>query len=457
MSDSASKFRFLSAVLFQSLITFAWLHSHGQSGDEPIDQDVIELSAFVVYGGIIDTIDGFTGEDYHKSNAVVEEFRQDFNTLLRGYHRKLLEDEYQHMQQQLKLAGQYDVVLQSLTKGFGIRGFEMNHDNYMGVEKAIMNRLIKDPFFRIEALVVWDLDKLKDYENQKPDSKYAADIRYSPEKQKWERRVTTTWRVHYYTPKTGSVDVVKEQGLNLDTMEGFHFINRNLGGEVTSNAFREVKLTYPIFVNSSEPVETQVTRLRENFVETLFHIYDPFSWAWRRNIRFHQGFYWPIQWSVRQTPFKVKDRTWFEDVMINFLHDVATMRIRGVEDIYEQEMLTKIPVNNNILGTGFDLLNWNPDEDRSVGYNPRANQGVSINFNNPKGARFILIDAFRRWPDKLLTTFQAKLADQKRATLTGQELIRQVLQEVSGMPADVYIEKAGQAQKAELERYRVKL
>ncbi len=442
----------LTAVL---LISFTNLDA--QSGDASIDPEVFELQAFVVYGGIIDTIDGFTGEEYHRSNAVVEGFRQDFNKLLRGYHKKLLMDEYQHMQEQLNLAKQYEVLLKSLTEGFGISGFTMNHDNYMRIEKAIMNRLIKDPFFRIEALVVWELDKLKDYENQKPDSKYAADIRYNTDKQKWERRITTTWRVHYYTPKTGSVDVVKEQGLNLDTMEGFHFINRGLGNEVTSDAFRDVKLTYPIFVNSLEPVDTQVTRLRENFVEALFHIYDPFSWAWRRNIRFHKGFYWPIQSSVRSTRFRVKNRQWFEDVMINFLHDVATMRIRGVEDIYEQEMLTKIPVNNNILGTGFDLLNWNPGEDRSVGYNPKTNQGITINFNQPQGARFILIDAFRRWPGKLITTFQTKLAEQKRATLTGQELIKQVLEEVSGMPADIYIRKAAQAQKAVLEQHRVKL
>ena len=426
-------------------------------GDEPVDMDVIELGAFVVYGGIIDTIDGFTGEDYHKSNVVVEEFRQDFNTLLRGYHRKLLTDEFQHMQEQLVLARQYDMQLQSLTRDFGIRGFEINHDNLMRIEKAIMNRLIKDPFFRIEALVVWDLDELNKLKPHKPDSKYAPDIRYNTELEKWERRITTTWRVSYYTQKDGAVDVVKEQGLNLDTMEGYHFINRGLGGEVTSSAFRPVKLTYPIFVNSSEPADIQVTRLKENFVETLFHIYDPFSWAWRRNIRFHQGYYWPIQSSVRNTPFRVRELAWFEDVLINFLHDVATMRLRGTDDIYEQEMLTKIPVNNNILGTGFDLLNWNPGEERSVHYNPKANQGVGINFNNPSGARFILIDAYRRWPDKLLATFQRKLAEQKRATLTGQELVRQVLEEVSGMPADIYIEKAAQAQRAVLESYRIEL
>ena len=428
-----------------------------QTSEENLDPQVFELSAFVVYGGLINTVDGFTGEDYHKSNPVVEGFRTEFNNLLRGYHRKLLLDEYAYMQEQIKVARAFDDVISSLTQGFGIRNFSMDHDNYLRIEKTIMNRLIKDPFFLIEALVVWDLGQLKGYESDKPKSKYALDIRYDPDKEKWERRITTEWKVSYYHQKSGTVDVLKEQGLNLDTLEGYHFINRGIGNEVTSGAFKPVKLTFPIIVDPLEPVDAQVERLKENFLATLYHIYDPFSWAWRRNVRFSKGFIWPIQRSVRETRFKVKDSEWFEQVLINFIQDVATMRIKGVTDIYEQEMLTKIPVNNNILGDGFDLLNWNEGEERSVYYDPKSNKKVTINFNKPEGARFILIDAYRRHPNRLIEIFQNKLASQKRATLTGQELIKEVLAELFGVSADVYIQHAAKAQKAELEKHRFQL
>jgi hypothetical protein len=422
-----------------------------------LEPQVFQLDAFVVYSGNIDVIDGFTGDVYHESNTVVDEFRQDFNKLLNGYHKQLLLDEYQHMEEQLALAKRFEIEIQALAEGFNIRGFSINHASHMKVERAIMDRLIKDPFFQIEAVVVWDLEKLKGREDRKPLSLFARDIRYDPEKGRWERRITTRWRVNYYHQKTGAVDVLKEQGLNLDTQEGFHFINRNLGNEVPPGAFRPVKLTYPIFINSGERVDAQAMQLKEELVSTLYHIYDPFSWAWRRNVRFSKGYFWPIQMAVRDTRFKVKQRSWFEEVMVHFLSDISTMRIKGVNQIYEQEMLTKIPVNSNILGTGFDLLNWNEGENRSVYYNPKENRKVRIDFNKPEGARFNLIYAYRRYSDKLVLAFQQKLASQKRATLTGQELIREVLGEVSGFPADTYIRAATKAQVAELEKYRYQL
>ncbi len=50
----------------------------------------------------------------------------------------------------------------------------------------------------------------------------------------------------------GRFQTSKQQGLNLDTLAGFHFINVGLPGDVPPHAFRDVRLNYPIFVTESD-------------------------------------------------------------------------------------------------------------------------------------------------------------------------------------------------------------
>jgi hypothetical protein len=405
-----------------------------------IDPQIIELEPFVVYEGLIDVIDGFTGEKYHESNPVVDGFQETFNQILLGFHRKLLNEEYKHMKQQIDEGKAFSEDLAALAATFGINSFYINPQGFLTIEKAIFKRLMDDPFYRIEALIVWDLERLKRYKSGSPRSKYSRDIRLNPETGQWERRVMTEWDVGYRVYRSGGfsdyVEVHKRQGLNLDTNEGFHFIDRGLTGKVTPGAFNDVKLTYPIFVNPNEPTRPQVDRLNETYINNLRHIYDPFSWAMRRNVRFRGGFQKQLLREVKKEGYKLTERDWFDSVLTHLLNDIITIKYQGVDEIYSFAMLQKVPVNQNILGEGFDLLNWHEDEDRSVPYNPDKQWGAGVNFNRPDQARFILLDAYRRYPDKF---------------------IKEVLAEVSGMPADIYIKKVSKIQKAELERHKFQL
>lgn len=137
--------------------------------DDSISMETIEMAPFVVYGGLIDTYDGFTGKPYTKSNAVVEGFREDFNDILKGYHRRILIEELEHMKKQLAISTRMSVDMEELCKSFGIDRFKRKQpESPMPIEKAITMRLLKDPFFIIEGLVVWDLDRLKARNGNRP-------------------------------------------------------------------------------------------------------------------------------------------------------------------------------------------------------------------------------------------------------------------------------------------------
>jgi hypothetical protein len=429
--------------------------------DDSITMETIEMAPFVVYGGLIDTYDGFSGKPYTKSNAVVEGFREEFNEILKGYHRSILIEELKHMKQQLVISTRMSGDVEELCNTFGITSFKRKDRNsLMPIEKAITMRLLKDPFFIIEGLIVWDLDRLNGRNGNRPRSKFSDDIRYNPETEEWERRVTTRWEASIWRRNSNDgIFVLKEQGLNLDTNSGFHLINRGLTGAVTPKSFRDVKLTYPIFINSREPVDEQVQHLKETFLKNLTHIYDPYSWAMRRNIRFRGGYLNELNRHTKRAGFNVSEREWFDPLLAHFINDIITSKFFGPDEIYTHLALQKTPVNTNILGEKFDLLNWNEGEDRSVNYDPRKQWGFNTNFNNPDGARFILFDAYRRYHAKFVDALRQniELAKESKKPTPAKELVKRTLSEVSGIPADVYIKKASKVQRDILNQHKIDL
>lgn len=431
--------------------------------EEDIDPGVIQLAPFVVYEGLIDVIDGFSEEEYHGGHAVVEGFRETFNQLLLGYHRKLLQDEYAFMVSRLKVGQAFVDDLNALSGTFGVKPFHVDLRHSFTRERAVTMRLVKDPFFIIEAMVVWDLDQLERYKDEKLYSKYAKDIRYNHELGKWERRITTEWVVRYLKANGKNYHYnAKFQGLNLDTNRGYHLTDGGLGPDVVPSGFRRVKLTYPIFINSREPVDVQVRRLQKTYISNLYQIYDPYSWIARRNARFRLGnkFKGQFREMVNSAKFRMNDSGWFNSVLVSFLTDVTTMKHEGVQEIYDLEMYTKVGCRTNLLGVGFDLLNWNEGEERSVPYDPSVIRKANVNFNSPSGARFVLLDAYRRYGDRVVELLREKTLpqkDRKAQPVSGKQLVKSVLAEVSGMPANIYIKKAEKAQLAELNRYAYKL
>jgi hypothetical protein len=131
----------------------------------------------------------------------------------------------------------------------------------------------------------------------------------------------------------------------------------------------------------------------------------------------------------------------------------------GSNEIYAHLALQKTPVNTNILGEKFNLLNWNDGEERSVKYNPRTQWGFNTNFKNPDGARFILFDAYRRYQDKFVDALRTnlELANAEKGETSARELVKRTLSEVSGVPADIYIKKASKAQMEILKQYKIDL
>ena len=136
-----------------------------------------------------------------------------------------------------------------------------------------------------------------------------------------------------------------------------------------------------------------------------------------------------------------------------------TIKYYGAAELYDHEMLQKIPVNRNLLGTGFDLLNWNEGENRFIDYDATKNNNVWVNFNNAGGARWVMVDAYRRYGMQILDLIRAELntlaADKK--TMPAKQLVKKVLSQVTGTKADNYIKLAEKAQKQELEKFRYRL
>jgi len=429
------------------------------SAVEPMEFDgqTYQLEAFVIYETPIKVIDGMTGEKYEGTNPVLLDFADTFNDLLLGYHKKLLIHEIEHLNFRLEDGLAFERELKDLSTSFGIKRFDVDHTKWMIKEKTILYRLNTEPFYKIEALIYWNVDELNRMLPNKPQGKYAKDIHYNEEKGIWERRVTTHWKVSYLKPPTGRnrygnpVNIEKFQGLNLDTNEGYHF-SQGLNNNVPPSGFKDVKLTYPVLINSTEPREEQVSRLQQTFVRNLIHIYDPFSWMARRDTRFRGGFYREMSEAVSKNRFNVRDREWFDQVFARLLSDVITVQHHGTQEIYSLYALNRFHLSRNILGEDLDLLNWNEGEKRE-GVGPNPNAKVSIRYKSPGGARFIVLDAYMRFADKFVDALRKNLSN-RSWEISGQELFKRTIEEVSGVPFDVYEKNAIKAQKEMIEKYR---
>ncbi len=429
----------------------------------PAGDEVIKMEPFnvTVYNGKIPLIDGFTGKDYEGDNAVVFSFAQSFNKLLVGYHKKLVLDEIKHLQFRIKLGKDFEQEMGRLSTSFEFSSFALDQSTWLRRERAIITRLIREPFFKIKALVAWDLDRLNKIAPGKPDSKYAADIRYQADAGKWERRITDRWEVMFFTntnnrDRGGSFSTDKTQGLNLDTHQGFHFIERGLPLQVPSTAFQEVKLTYPFFYSEKPVRETELRYLQQTFIANLYYIYDPFSWMVRRDTRFRGGFIQDCLEHVQAQRIFVDDREWFDGVLARFLSDVVTLKLQGADEIYALHMLNKrLGESPRVLGVGLDLLNWNKGEKREAVDKPEAEARISL--ASPGGFRFVLIDAYQRAGEPFVEKIRSRLLAQKasRQKIQGRAMLAEIIAEVSGLPFAEFAQRAKLAQEVQLARLRL--
>lgn len=427
----------------------------GQTDDDDDDLLLIEIEGFEVFSNSMKIIDGLTGQEYFGEHPVIMGFRREFDNILTKYHNKLLLDEAKRLKERAEIIKPFTEELAALASRFGIEDFTVAGP-HLTRELSIFKRMVRDPFFNIEELVVWDLFYLKNQLAYLPDNKYSKNIRLNEETGEWERRITTKWEVSWITPDRHRRQIYKfkEQGLNLETQKGFHF-SAGLRPDVPSNAFQDVKLQYPIFYNTGKPVETQIKELTHNFLLNLIYIYDPYSWVVRGNTRFRGTFNRPLHEHIKKQKLPLNDREWFDRVLSHFLNDVVTVQYWGPDEIYDLQMLSADPANRHKLGTGIDLLNWEKQEDRKIDFDPDQPVKIpDISFDNPHRARFVLLDAYRRYGDKFLDALVSRFqAIENRSS--GKELVRSALADVSGIPADKYIPAAIKAQKAELRRFAI--
>jgi hypothetical protein len=438
-------------VIWLLVTTALTIRAQESAGDE-----VVRIEAFNVtaYNGKIPIIDGFTGKDYRGDNDVVFNFAQSFNKLLIGYHKKLVIDEIKHLQFRINLGKEFEREMGALTSTFGFGKFTLDDSTWLRRERAIISRLFKEPFFQIKALIAWDVDRLNKIAPNRPDSKYAGDIRYNPDIGRWERRITARWDVIFFDERTkrgNTFATDKTQGLNLDTLKGFHYIERGLPLQVPPTAFQEVKLTYPIFFSDEQAGEKELRHLQETFIANLHFIYDPFSWVARRDTRFRGGFSQDCLEHIKAQRIYVDDRDWFDAVFARFLSDIITIKLQGADEIYSLHMLSKrLGESPRALGLGLDLLNWNKGEKREAVDKPEAEAQLSP--ASPGGFRYIMIDAHQRWGDPFVEKIRNRLQAQKalRQRINGRTMLTEIIEELSGMPYAEFAQRAKSTQEARL-------
>lgn len=439
------------ATLFLTVFTFP---SHAAEKDA--DLFLIELEAFEVFSKGIKLVDGISGKEYSGDHPVVLGFRREFDEVLLNFHKRLLLGELHMVKNRAaSMLLQIAEINKNLAR-FGIETVELD-EPILVREKAIINRMIKDPFFRIDEIIVWDAKMLADQGNELPKNKYAANIRFNETTGKWERRIMTQWDVSYIRlnsnnePRTFYTN--KRQGLNLETKEGFHLIDGGLPGDIVPSAFKEVALQYPIVVDRADNIPAEIHQLKRDLVENLFYIYDPFSWKARGNTRFGRTFRTEIHKNVKRSSFKVTNRKWFDGLFSQLIADAAFIKHVGTDDLYETRILSRISQNRNQLGTDLDLLNWNKGEKRSVDYEQTKELNLPhVAFTTEHSARFIMIDAYRRYGDNLIDAIHARLQNQE-FPLDPRDLVKTALEEVSGVSAEKYIPAAVKIQRRELEKF----
>lgn len=432
------------------------LPAQAAAGEEVITMEPFNVTA---YDGKIPVLDGFTGKDFSGDNDVVWNFARSFNKLLLGHHKKLVLDEIEHMRFRLRLGKEFEREMGKLTAAFGFGPFALDDATWLRRERAIITRLIREPFFKIKSLVAWDLDRLNTIAPNKPETKYASDIHFNRDAGKWERRITDRWDVFFFNnpnnPRS-SFTTEKTQGLNLDTQRGFHFIERGLPVNVIPSAFKEVALTYPIFYSDRQAGEKELTYLQGTFLANLQHIYDPFSWVARRDTRFRGGYINDCVDYIRNQRIYVDDRSWFDPVLARFLSDVITIKLQGAGEIYSLHMLNKrLGECPRALGAGLELLNWNKGERREAPDQPEAEARISP--ASPAGFRYMMIEAYQRWSGSLLEKIHSRLLAQKqeRKKINGQAMLTSIIEELSGQPYAEFAQLAKVSQESQLARHKV--
>ena len=116
-------------------------------GDD--DQFLVELEAYVKYGGNIDVIDGITGQKYTRDNPVVKAIHSNLPKIMGGLHKKLLELEAKHMNYQMTEGISHAQKLGGLAKLFGIKGFRLESDSWLRKERTILARFGTSPSSRL--------------------------------------------------------------------------------------------------------------------------------------------------------------------------------------------------------------------------------------------------------------------------------------------------------------------
>jgi hypothetical protein len=360
------------------------------------------------------------------------------------------------MRFRLKLGKDFEREMGRLNAEFGFGAFALDESTWLRRERAIVLRLIREPFFKIKALIVWDLDRLNELAPNRPTSKYAADIRFDAASRRWERRITARWDVSFSRDPAnlrGQFQTEKLQGLNLDTHRGFHFIERGLPVDVPSGAFHEVGLTYPIFYSERGAGDKELEYLQRTFVANLVFIYDPFSWMARRETRFRGGYIADCVEHIRAQRIPVSDRDWFDPVFARFLSDVITIKLQGVGEIYALHRASKrLGESPRALGLGLDLLNWNRGEKREAPDRPE--EPIRISARGPGGFRYVLIDAYQRHGDLLVERIRGEFRARREAGEkgSGEAMLVKVIEELSGLPYDEFARRAKLAQEEALAR-----
>ncbi len=401
---------------------------------------LIELEAYAKYGGDIDVIDGMTGKEYHRANDVVKTIHANFPKIMGGLHTMLLVLELKHMEHQMTIGIEHTKRLGELAATFGIKNFKVEDDSWFLKERRILARLREKPFFQIKELVVWHQEELSEIALR--GNERGKNIRFNPDTLSWERRVLTEWEVNVRS-RNRFRRINKWQGLNLDTNHGFH-ISEGLPTQISPSSFKEVKVSYPIIVSSERDVQEQIDLLQQLIVKNLSYLYDPFSWLGKRATRFRGRIPGTLLKHLQDRSYRVKDREWFDPTICNFLNDVVALQMYGLKEIYDFYVVQRFESGRNLLGEELDPLNWHPDEERET-QQTRKNSKVWLNFNNPTGARFAMLDAYLRYGDEFLEILRIQLTGLKEKAV-GREIIEQVIGAVSGVPAETYIKAALKAQ-----------
>lgn len=193
--------------------------------------------------------------------------------------------------------------------------------------------------------------------------------------------------------------------------------------------------------------------LRETLKENLHHIYDPFSWVIRGNLRSRGGFDSEARETVAGKSLPLTDRDWFDRLFGSFLNDVITIKYWGADEIYDYEIVRRDPHNKERLGTNIDFLNWQKSEKRGRNYDLSRSLAVpNIRFGGIYGSRFVMIDAYRRYGDAFLDALRRRLLNIEGET-KGKDIILAAIEEASKAPSRLYLPAAAKAQEDELARY----